>query len=66
MTKTVCDICGKEMPTAMTIGTADFYISSHGRVWDICTGCRVSLNKWMRIRKGESEEEADGRYSNND
>lgn len=58
MTKTVCDICGKEMPTASFAGNIknlNFCISSHGRIWDVCDGCRASLNKWMTIRKAESE-----------
>lgn len=58
MTKTVCDICGKEMPTATftdAIENMNFCISSHGKKWDICTECRVSLNKWMTIRRAESE-----------
>lgn len=60
MTKTVCDICGKEMPTAKianTIEEMNFCISSHGKIWDICTECRVSLNKWMTIRRQQAESE---------
>lgn len=59
MTKTVCDICGKEMPTAKFADTTEnlnFCISSHGKIWDICAECRVSLNKWMTMRRVESEE----------
>ncbi len=59
MTKTICDICGKEMPTAKfvdTIENLNFCISSHGRIWDICTECRISLNMWMNIRKAENED----------
>lgn len=59
MTKTVCDICGKEMPTAKyadTIEDLKFCISSHGKIWDICNECRASLSKWMTIRKAESGE----------
>ena len=58
MTKTVCDICGKEMPTQKFVGTIEdlkFCISSHGRIWDICTECRESLNRWITIRRAESE-----------
>ena len=58
MTKTVCDICGKEMPTskyADTIEDMNFCISSHGRIWDICEACRIGLNKWMTIRKAKRE-----------
>ena len=53
MTKTVCDICGKEMPTqkyADRIENYEFCISSYGEIWDICTECRESLNKWITIR----------------
>lgn len=60
MTKTVCDICGKEMPTEKfvdNIRNLNFCISSHGRIWDICTECRVSLNRWMTILKEEANKE---------
>lgn len=62
MTKTVCDICKKEMPTTKAvdnIGDLVFCISSYGRTWDICTECRESLNRWMTMRgqKGEMTEE---------
>ena len=53
MTKTVCDICGKEMPTIKFVDTIEnhaFCISSYGEIWDICTECRESLNKWIIIR----------------
>lgn len=59
MTRTVCDICGKEMPTIKfvdTIENQNFCISSHGKIWDICTECRVSLNRWMTMRRDESED----------
>ena len=58
MTKTVCDICGKEMPTQKgdSIYNLKFCISSYGKIWDICTECRDSLEKWMTIRKAGSEE----------
>ena len=58
MTKTVCDICGKEMPTVKLddIDDLNFCISSYGKIWDICDECRISLNKWMRVRKAESED----------
>ncbi len=58
MTKTVCDICGKEMSTpkyADTIENMNFCISSHGRIWDLCLECREDLNRWMTKRKAESE-----------
>ena len=57
---TVCDICGKKMPSAKidtTIKNLNFSISSYGRIWDICNECRVDLNRWMTIRREESEDE---------
>jgi hypothetical protein len=53
MTKTVCDICGKEMPTTKgdIIENLNFCISSHGKIWDIYTECRESLNEWMSKRR---------------
>lgn len=59
MTKTVCDICGKEMPLEIyikRIGDYKFCISSYGKVWDVCAECRDELDKWMKKRKAESEE----------
>ena len=56
MTKTVCDICGREMPTTKhvdKIENLNFCISSHGKIWDICVKCREDLNRWMTIRKQE-------------
>lgn len=58
MTKTVCDICGKEMSTtklAESISDLAFCCSSYGRIWDICYECRESLNKWMTIRRKAAE-----------
>lgn len=57
MTKTICDICGKEMPLSLR-GTKDdkFCISSYGKVWDVCTECRNELNEWLKKRKAESED----------
>ena len=54
MTRTICDICGMEMPTTRftdTIESLNFCISSYGRRWDICDKCRASLNGWINIRK---------------
>ena len=59
MTKTVCDICGKEMPSEIyskPIKDYKFCISSFGRAWDICIECRDELDKWMKKRKAESED----------
>lgn len=56
MKKTICDICGKEMPTAKftdNIEDLNFCISSHGRIWDVCTECRAGLDRWIAIRKAE-------------
>ena len=53
MTKTVCDICGKEMPTLKFVDTIENHeccISSYGEIWDICTECRESFNKWITVR----------------
>ena len=40
MTKTICDICGKEIPITTTskdpIYDLKFCISSYGKMWDIC------------------------------
>lgn len=60
MTKTTCDICGKEMPTlkfADTVEDLNFCISSPGRIWDICDPCRIALNKWMNMRKAERSDD---------
>lgn len=56
MTKTVCDICGRELPTLKIVDHVEdlnFCISSYGRIWDICDDCRASLNKWMNTRRQE-------------
>lgn len=60
MTRTVCDICGKEMPTikyADAIEDMNFCISSYGMIWDICAECRESLNRWITIRRQEAKED---------
>ena len=60
MTKTVCDICRKEIPTTKfvdTIKDLKFCVSSYGRILDICTECRESLNMWIITRRAESEGE---------
>ena len=59
MTKTICDICGKEMPSeicSMSIKDYKFCISSYGKAWDICDECRERLNRWMTIRKRGCDE----------
>ena len=61
MTKTVCDICGKEMekPHDYSIGLKNkkFNISSYGRIWDICNECCGELNRWLAGKAKEREEE---------
>lgn len=59
MIKTVCDICGKEMRSSKygnAIRNINFCISSNGKIWDMCADCRADFNRWMAIRKAESEE----------
>lgn len=59
MTKTTCDICGKDMPLEIYVKRIEDYkfcISSYGKVWDICTECRDELNEWIKKRKTESED----------
>lgn len=58
MIKTICDICGKSMPSEiLSRSTKDynFCISSNGKVLDVCDECRKELNEWMKKRKAESE-----------
>ena len=61
MTKTVCDICGKDMSNLMlknsTISDLNFCISSYGKMRDICPECRKDFNRWMVIRKSEAIKE---------
>ena len=55
MTKTICDICGKEiglyMYPAKELKDMQFAISSHGRIWDVCQECRDDLWIWIKDRK---------------
>lgn len=58
MTKTICDICGNDMPLekySRSTKDYNFCISSNGKIWDICTECRNELGEWMKKRKTESE-----------
>ena len=61
MTKTICDICGKAIPTQSMnknpIYDLKFCISSYGKMWDICSECREDFNRWMVIRKSEAMKE---------
>ncbi len=55
MTKTTCDICGKDMPLEIYVKRIEDYkfcISSYGKVWDVCAECRNELNEWMKKTKG--------------
>lgn len=50
---TICDICGKGMPSTKypdAIRDLNFCISSQGKIWDICIECREDLNRWMTKR----------------
>lgn len=55
----ICDICGKEMPSVISVTSAhrkyDFTISSSGKIWDMCDACRRSFRKWVKTRKLEKE-----------
>ena len=60
MTKTIRDICGKDMSSTMSkdpIYDLNFCISSYGKIWDICPECREDFNRWMAIRKSEAIKE---------
>ena len=55
MTKTICDICGKELGPQLLfvkeLRNREFAISSNGRIWDICGDCRSSMEEWINERK---------------
>lgn len=56
MTKTICDICGKEMSDTEDKYITDninFCISSNGKLWDICIKCRIDFSNWITTRKVE-------------
>lgn len=61
MIKTVCDICGKEMPSSIIAErTAQmiFKVSSNGRTWDICEDCRKSIIELINSKeKGQADGE---------
>ena len=63
MTKTICDSCGKVIPTTSMnkdpIYDLKFCISSYGKMLDICSECREDFNRWMVIRKSEAMKEVD-------
>lgn len=60
MTKKICDICGKDMPSSLAfterLSEMKFAISSNGRCWDICDECRYELNMWFQRRKEQNNE----------
>lgn len=50
MIKTMCDICGKEIPPIKFLKSDDhkkFNISTCGRRWDLCDECQTDLNIWL-------------------
>ena len=54
MTKTVCDICGKDMPLEINsrdTNNYNFCILSYGKMWDVCQECRDKLYVWIRKQK---------------
>ena len=56
MKKTICDVCGKEMPTFKTElppEDVQFCISSYGHIWDVCDECRKQnyCSKPCTVRK---------------
>jgi len=63
MTKIVCDICGKEIPTIKFIDfnkeikNINFCISSLGKMWDICDECQTDFNRWVTIRRKKDKKE---------
>lgn len=57
MTKTCCDICGKEMPTSIPCSVIElnFCIASFGTPWDICDDCRNELNEFINKHKEKKD-----------
>lgn len=55
MTKTVCDVCGKEMPTTKKFGHSirdlNLCVLSRDKMWDICDSCHEELYKYITIYK---------------
>ena len=56
MRKTVCDICGKDMPDDIlglrgSIDSFNFAMSRNGKYMDVCQNCRDELWKWMESDK---------------
>ena len=58
MTKTICDVCGKQMPTELypaDIEDRHFCISSMGRPWDICDECLEEIGNLLKKRRLETK-----------
>lgn len=58
MTKTVCDICGKEMvglTFSEDLKNHKFSIASNGRLWDICNKCRKDFDTWVKSKRGDTD-----------
>jgi hypothetical protein len=58
MTKTICDVCGKQMPTTLypaDIEDRHFCISSMGRPWDICDECLEEIGNLLKKRHLETK-----------
>lgn len=56
MTKTICDVCGKEIPSLKLLkhdANFDFNISSPGKLWDVCSECRAEFKKWVKERRSK-------------
>ncbi len=56
MKKTICDICGKDMPDDIfglkeSIDSLNFAMSRNGKYMDICQDCRAELWKWIKGRR---------------
>ena len=60
MTKTICDICKREIPTSIyssQISEVQFSIKYNGRYLDVCDKCKKDFSEWMNKR---AKEAADG------
>lgn len=57
MTKTICDLCGKDVQTNKHKGEARDYIytiTNFGIPIDLCVECRKALYEWIGKRKEEN------------
>lgn len=56
MTKTICDFCGREIPSIIIVSSSrdlkdsQFAVFSNGRSLDICQKCRDDLFLWINSR----------------